>query len=204
MEPELLIAEGLRLSRPSLILSESPAGQPLAGIWGGPGIAPSPPGAWKHWVSVDCSWLANRGFPLGGCLSVYEDDHGRFAAVASNAVRLPLEGIEGIPLFGREELSMPPCEALDVCGSDLARRWFEAGGGRDVALAYDAEYQRRCPLFRDGVDAVLGGWHAFWPDADRYDDRPGRLVLWTFRDAEPWVEVWLDQMGRLTAIRRIT
>jgi len=32
---------------------------------------------------------------------------------------------------------------------------------------------------------------------------PGRLVVWTFHEAEPWVEVWLDG-GRLKAIPRIT
>jgi hypothetical protein len=31
-----------------------------------------------------------------------------------------------------------------------------------------------------------------------------RLVLGTFHDAEPWVEVWIDDDGKLAAIPRIT
>jgi hypothetical protein len=79
---------------------------------------------------------------------------------------------------------------------------------------YEKEFQRNCPLYnKKDVDAVLGGWHINW-----HDDRPlwkpvqnerglldeeasyrcgdNRLVLWTFRDAEPWVEVWMDKDGR--------
>jgi hypothetical protein len=39
---------------------------------------------------------------------------------------------------------------------------------------------------------------------DAYGGQEGRLVLWTFHEAEPWVEVWLDKGGRLKAVPRIT
>jgi hypothetical protein len=125
---------------------------------------------------------------------------------------MPATHSGGIPLFGQEEPSIPPSEALDVCGSDRARDWFAtiaAGGGAArnapaIAQAYDGEYQRRCPLWRDDVFAVMGGWHTLWPDSDDYGAQPERLVLWTFRDAEPWVEVWTDDSGSLLAVPRIT
>ncbi len=205
MDAEQLIAEGLRLARPSWLLRLRRGDERLAGIWGGSGIIPSHAGALKHWVTVDCSWLSRQGLPLRGCLSLYQnDDESEFIAAVDKNNRLPQEGFDGIPLAGQEELAIPPCEALDVCGSELTRQWFEAGGGRDVGLAYDLEYQRRCPLYRDDVFAVLGGWHAFWPDMDAFDEEKGHLILWTFRDAEPWVEVWLEDSGRLKVIPRIT
>jgi hypothetical protein len=118
--------------------------------------------------------------------------------------RLPKALPAGTPLFGKEELSIPPCEGLAVHGSDLVRRWLDGGGSREVTETYDREYQQRCPLYRDDVYVVLGGWHGFWADMDAYDEEKGRLVLWTFQDAEPWVEVWLDEGGRLKTVRRIT
>jgi hypothetical protein len=158
----------------------------------------------KHWVSIDCSWLAQHGFPIRGCLSLYKQSAARFVAVTDPTAALPATSGGSIPLFGQEEPSIPPCEALDVCGSDLARDWFAAGGGAAIGQAYDREYQRRCPLWRDDVFAVVGGWHTFWPDSEDFAAQPGRLVLWTFRDAEPWVEVWADESGSLRAVPRIT
>lgn len=202
MDAAQLIAEGLRLARPSLVLRTGPRRERPVGFWRGDGVVPLSGG--KHWVSVDCSWLAQQGFPVGGCLSLYEQDVLRFVAVMDATATMPATNGESIPLFGQEEPSIPPCEALDVCGSDLARDWFAAGGGAPIGEAYDREYQRRCPLWRDDVVAVLGGWHTFWPDSDDYKAQPGRLVLWTFRDAEPWVEVWTDESGSLRAVPRIT
>lgn len=52
-------------------------------------------------------------------------------------------------------------------------------------------YRERCPLYlEDRPVAVLGGWHASWPDDEFYLPRQMRLALWTFREAEPWVEVF--------------
>ncbi len=209
-----IIDEGLKLARPSLCLHEEGSGRPVA-IWNGTGIVPPPPGSWSHWITVDCDWLANHGYPLRGCLSLYQDnDNLAFTAVSNDATRLPEEGIDGVQLFGYEILSIPPMEALDVCGSKLTELWFaEATQERSnveaitqIDAAYDEEYRKRCPLWDDSVVAVLGGWHTFWPDSDDYQAEAhlGKLVLWTFRGAEPWVEVWCDDDGGLTTIPRIT
>jgi hypothetical protein len=51
---------------------------------------------------------------------------------------------------------------------------------------------------------VLGGWHMLWPEDDRFDRGDNELLLWTFEDAEPWVEVWLTAQGELVVQERIT
>jgi hypothetical protein len=51
---------------------------------------------------------------------------------------------------------------------------------------------------------MLGGWHEPWPENDAYDDEPGRLVLWTFKNSEPWLEVWQRPSGQLEVVARIT
>src|SRR5262245_39783859 len=111
MDAAQLIAEGLRLARPSLVLRTGPGRGRPSGFWGGDGVVPLS-GA-KHWVSVDCSWLAQLGFPVRGCLSLYERSALRFAAVIDANATMPVSSGGSIPLFGEEEPSIPPCEALD-------------------------------------------------------------------------------------------
>src|SRR4051812_27881755 len=64
MDASHLLAEGVRLARPSLVLSASSGRHPCVGLWGGPGIVPAPPGDWKHWITVDCDWLFRHKVPL--------------------------------------------------------------------------------------------------------------------------------------------
>jgi len=75
----MLIAEGARIARPALYLfSRQRRGKPFVGIWGGKGVAPPPPPrsenfAWKHRISVDSQWLADQGYDVAGCLSLYAE-----------------------------------------------------------------------------------------------------------------------------------
>jgi hypothetical protein len=146
-------------------------------------------------------------------------DAGNFAAVVDRSARLSPEPAEGIPLHGEEVYSLPSFDELWSSGSVLLDEILRATGHAraDVesksfqtsqALAdYEQEAHRLCPLYRsqsEGLYAVLGGWHIMWPDDDSYDRDYGRLVLWTFYHAEPWVEVWLDNSGNLSVIPRIT
>lgn len=150
---------------------------------------PPPAGDWQHWVTVDCGWLAGQSFPLRGCLSLYQAADGRdpeFITVADAEEGWTPSECDGILLFGREVTSMPPIEALGVCGSELGQRWLDADGSLDIRDAYDREYQRHCPLYGEDTYAVLGGWHMLWPEMNAYDEEKGRLVLWTFRDSEPY------------------
>ena len=74
----------------------------------------------------------------------------------------------------------------------------------DLQAQYDAEFSRRCPLYTGGVEVVLGGWHTTWPEDSFYLPREVTLVVWTFCEAEPWYEVWMDQNFNLDVKERIT
>jgi hypothetical protein len=174
-------------------------------------------------VSIDCAWLDRHGYGLRGCLSVYEGESG-FLAVNDPDARLPDSSEEGLPLVGEEGVSLPPDIGVFAHGSAEFQRWWNEEveplpGDERLAIwgPYEDEFRRSCPLYEmRNVVAVVGGWHINW-----HDDRPlwpgvpndevasypcgeNRLVLWTFRDAEPWVEVWLDTHGKLHAWGLIT
>jgi hypothetical protein len=110
---------------------------------------------------------------------------------------------DGIELVGTEDLALPPVEALEAYGSTAMRELTQRGNeGNPLAT-----YEERCPLYyakSEGIYAILGGWHVPWPENDAYDDEPGKLVLWTFKDSEPWLEVWQRPSGELHVIPRIT
>jgi hypothetical protein len=181
----------------------------------------------RHRVSVDCQWLEANGFGVSGCLSVYT---GGLDVVVVNDPELAFQTAPhgyGVALFGREEVSWPEIEVLEAyLSKDEVASVMSAGW----ADAYFAHAQQCCPLYRDDVAAVLGGWHVGWPDgpprlprlaaqqqridraggpgavraADACRCEPYRLLVWTLRDAEPWYEVWGDGEGELHAVGRIT
>src|SRR5688500_18606099 len=70
-----------QLARPRLALRAVRQSQydEVCGVWGGGGVVPLPSDAGRsgrplrHLVSVDCQWLADNGFGVRGCLSVYTD-----------------------------------------------------------------------------------------------------------------------------------
>lgn len=215
MDPAQFREECQRLSRPRLNLRRRRKPGDVVGIWGGSGCLPPPPGNWKHRITVSCDWLHRNGFDLSGFLAVYEnrdDDTSfrsipfreRFRAVQADEPAIALSGTDGIDLVGTEDVALPPVEALEVYGSAEMRRLLLPS--LDQATLLDT-YEERCPLHyadKEGIYALLGGWHVPWPENDAYDDEPGRLVLWTFKDAEPWLEVWQRPSGLLEVVPRIT
>jgi hypothetical protein len=54
-----------------------------------------------------------------------------------------------------------------------------------------------------GAYATLGGWHFPWPDGDSEDLLKCKLLVWTFEECEPWIEVWRDA-EKYRVIERIT
>jgi hypothetical protein len=72
----------------------------------------------------------------------------------------------------------------------LERTDYDRAAALEDGLAYEHHYTERSPLYMTDVVAVLGGWHAMWPDDDSYIPREMRLALWTLWDSEPWIEVF--------------
>lgn len=201
MDQHSFDAECQRLARPWLDLRRRREGKAV-GVWGGPGPMPPPEGDWEHWFTVSCDWLARHGFHLSGLLGVYKNCASRKVREFVALLGEPSEAGwgEGIELAGTEELSLPPPEALELFGNRAVRDLVR-GDPTGTPLAH---YDEGCPLYRKGIFISLGGWHISWPEHDAYDEETGRLVLWTFQDAEPWLEVWQRPSGILEVMPRIT
>jgi hypothetical protein len=85
------------------------------------------------------------------------------------------------------------------------REWPYNGtfGDSQIVDDYERWWQEQNPFYQGSGFAITGGWHMSWGDDDWEDLVQKRLVLWTLRDAEPWIEVWEDG-GALRAIPRVT
>jgi hypothetical protein len=213
MELDTLMAEGMRLSKPCIHLRAGDGALEVQGIWGGQGVFEVPDKSdWVHKVSVACSALRLLGFELEGCLSVYENA-GRCIAKIEPTAGLPQSSSGGLALRGSPMMSFPPLDAICLYGNSEIAEWLKSEGlsrndaaglyETELGDAYEREYQARSPLYGENADVVLGGWHTIWPEDDSYDENEGSLLLWTFRDAEPWIEVWLSD-GKLDVKERIT
>ena len=207
MTPEAMITEGEHLAKPSLFLDETPTSSGVVAYWRGRGhVGYRGREGDRHRITFDCGWLSQQGLRVQGSVGVYDVD-GRWGWVRPlhlDRLDMPLAELQiegGTPLFGREVRSFPPIEALCLYGGPAVGEWLASEGldrtDYDIASttelgeAYQEEYRGRCPLYLDDQPvAVLGGWHAAWPDDEFYLPREMRLMLWTFRDAEPWVEVF--------------
>jgi hypothetical protein len=207
MTPEALIAEGERLAKPSLHLIEMPTQTGVIAYWRGQGrVGYRGREGDRHRITFDCGWLAEHGVRVRGSVGVYDVDN-RWGWVTplhldrrdEPLATLRLDG--GLPLFGREVKSFPPLDALCLYGGPAVGEWLTSEGldrtdydlaaTTEIGEAYRKEYRNRCPLYWDEQPvAVLGGWHTSWPDDDFYLPREMRLMLWTFRESEPWVEVF--------------
>ncbi|KAB8145636.1 hypothetical protein F8S13_00685 [Chloroflexia bacterium SDU3-3] len=184
-----LVEAGWVLTRPCVELYEASVGDPAVALWGGAGAVAAPPGPYRHVISLDCVALA---LPQRGWLSVYVDTQSCGGGIVAQGVA-PRPDAGGVALCGMPARSFPPAEAL---GRDLSPQ---------EERAYARAYADLCPLYRDTAPvAVVGGWHFPWPDGDWEDFASAALLVWTFRDAEPWVEAWALPDGRFQVCQRIT
>lgn len=196
-----LIEEGRRLSRPCTLLLADGEDSRRAATWGGKGPSNRrPSGAAQHWLTIDGRFLP-VDLKLGdGSLSIYTGDDGESgAAVWDPTPGLP-EDAGGMPLFAHDAMSFPPIDAIPLRGG-AAFRSEEIP--HELAGEYDRYYAEACPLYSEGIHAVLRGWHFPWPDGDWEELIDHRLIAWTLADSEPWVEVW-ERGGAFRVIERIT
>lgn len=214
MTGEQLIAEGRHLTRPCVYLRTS--GENFAAVWGGEGIVPCGDGPYRHWLSIACKYIAAANDRRAGCLSIYTDeddcDSGRVAV--DNSLTLP-DSTDALKLYAHPDSSLPPLEAVFKFGSSDVMEWLKANNwqpdwgynnnfrDKTPVQTYERAYRNQLPLFDDTAHAVLGGWHMAWPEGDWDELVDKRLIVWTFAESEPWVEVWEDE-SRFRVIQRIT
>ncbi|MBN3734678.1 hypothetical protein G3N98_27640 [Burkholderia sp. Tr-20390] len=192
MTLEDFLIEARRLARPSRQYRFAEDGEPVTGYWHGVEA-----GALCVSVERDGTWL-----------NVYLDADGASGRVETAAQPDRSER----PLCRSDAISLPPIEAVFRFGSAAIDTYLGAHGWqRDwgfnsnfkgtAAHDYEREWMAQCPLYTGGVVAVAGGWNMPWPDDDERVDLD--LVLWTFEESEPWIEVFSDG-SRYSVIQRIT
>jgi hypothetical protein len=212
MTAEQLREEGQRLARPCVWLRSQGPKDDFAAVWGGPGVVPPPKGPYRHWLTINCwaykEFLHRNGLKIGptqGCLSVYTDYDGGGAAVHDPKARLT-DKHEGTRLYAHPGRCLPPIDAIFRLGSPAVQQWLQAQGwkpewgynnnfkDKKPVQQYDRAYRELNPIYGGlggtPVHAMLGGWHFPWPEGDwaARIDRP--LLVLTFEESEPWVEVW--------------
>ncbi|MEZ4222600.1 MAG: hypothetical protein R3B13_16790 [Polyangiaceae bacterium] len=210
MKASELIAEGKRLARPCIYLRDKGAGRPVA-AWGGSSPVAAPTDAERHWITLDCSLLPEE-LELSGIASVFAGRVGAFVVNPSTPFSCDASSTA---LFAEPGLSLPPIDAVFRFGSPAVQAWlaenkWEPAWGyndnfsdRATADAYAAEFQAQYPLYTGDAHAVVGGWHFTWPDDDWEQRLSDVLLLCTFADCEPWVEVWSHE-GVFEVVERVT
>lgn len=211
MTVDELIAEGRRLQRRTILLTSEGCGDPAA-VWYGHHYDQEAPDGHRCWISVDASSVPS--FDGRDWLSIFTDDRscqgGRVDMSSA-----PLKG-DGVLLYPKEIVVLPPIEAVIARGSTVVERWLADNkwqrdwrynlNFRDRAIVekYEAVERRENPLYWKGAYATLGGWHMGWPDDDWHDLLDAKLLVHTYMNSEPWVEAWQLPSGEMKVIQRIT
>ena len=212
MDVATLVEQAELLSRPAVYLSPTHEGDQV-GVWWGPSH-----GSGEHndncWLSLDCVLLPELGFSKGALEVVWHAHSGTgSAAVAASVAQRPAALAH--PLRALRGRSLPPIDALFRFGSDVIGRWLETcGWQRDwgyndnfpdgLARQYLHLFEQEHPLYTDSAWVVVGGWHFPWPDGDWASRLQDRLVVTTYRDSEPWLEVWATTDDLLQVKARTT
>src|SRR5262245_14114288 len=135
MTTDELVAEGMRLAKPSLLLSETPYESAVVAYYGGNGRSGySGRNDDRHRITIDCEWLSLHGIKVAGSLGVYEvDPHWKWPVPIwldrqPNTPLRELDIRDGMPLYGREAASVPPIEALCLYGGPAIGEWLSSMG----------------------------------------------------------------------------
>lgn len=212
MDLETLIIEAQKLVRPWTMLTTEATSpdQPIAGYWGGLNPQRTPI------LILDCRYLPMRD--LQGCLQIDLIDTERlyYSATIKNQPSDCLGHETMIALYAQTTTSLPPLDAVLRFGSAAIQAWSkpfcEASNwpcaddipDRSLVDAYETVYQAQHPLYCENAIASLGGWHMVWPDGDWAELLEQRLLVCTYAEAEPWLEVWIDRSSSLKVIERFT
>lgn len=179
------VAKARRLAKPATDLVEGSGSDPLAFWHGG------------FWDGLPLITFAYRGTWFELTL----DDDGSGSVVPVDKPRY-----EGMPLVGSPAPSLPPVDAVfQLADPEVeaylakhgwsAQREYYAGFPDPMPGQYQELWMSQCPVYTGQAAAVFGGWNYPWPDGDWEELAGKELVLWTLKDAEPWVEVFRDGDG---------
>lgn len=212
MATDGLFAIGNKLARPCLYFSEAAQGEAVVGVWGGQLASRLAGKRRAHWVSVSCDWLREQGFPIEGWLSIYTSSaaESEWQAITTQEGHPPADAAGGVALAARAGVALPHLDAIEAyLGTTINALVQDGRIGREDVATYDKHWWANT---FNMAWLTLGGWRIPWPEDEPDDDPLSRefyegersLLLRTFRDAEPWVEVWGGTNGYLEAIPRIT
>jgi len=214
MTPEQLIEEGRRLQRPCVFLRPEGSG-PAAAFWYEYDADEVDSTGYHCWLTVDARHIPDLPSSVTGYISVFTDEGegGRDRV----EIRSSWPERAGTPLYAHPASVLPPIDAVFAHGSEVVGEWLHAYGWErtepyddgfgDAATVrkYERVFMQEFPLyFESDIYAVLGGWHVSWPDGDWHELLDEQLMVFTFRDSEPWVEAWLTRAGDFRVIQRIT
>jgi hypothetical protein len=224
---EAFARESEALSLPCFDLVPAERGDPVVGHWGGrrsdlPEEFPEFVKALKsqaHFLSVDQELfdkldLHGRGPLVLSTITTSDDDERLDPVNVPTAKLSEVVFDDSVPLTAKPATSLPPLEAVLLYGGSGVQEWLSSQGLKpwqyeevapEVRKRYQEHFSPHVPLYAEHPPyARVGGWHVSWPDDDFYIPREMRLMIWTFRDSEPWYEVFLSPLRNYVIKSRIT
>lgn len=213
MTGEQLITEGRKLQKPSVFLRPEPVGE-VAAIWhelDKEGIQST---GFQRWITVDSRFIPELPSSVKGCLSVFSDEDECEGGKVEIFDQMPAQ--DGIKLYAHAASVLPPLDAVMLKGSAAVGEWLKSknwqrdwgynGNFKDeAAKAYQDVWFDEHPIYKESdVYAILGGWHFLWPDGDWPNLFDDKLMIFTLRNSEPWMEAWLMKTGEYKVFQRIT
>lgn len=195
----------------------------MVGYWGG--IAPDNliSDGWKHIISIDTAWLTSKGYLLDKYLTLLKkiDTPEEYTIKSTTEEAFIAASRSGIRLSGEESDMLPPMSAIVQSRDKQVDDWlsslklsesealyfYSEIQNAEPGASYTRMFNRTLPLLSQdsSIAAVLGGWHVLWPSEKPYRyRREERLVLFTLWEAEPWIEMRMNEHGSLAAFSRIT
>lgn len=209
-----LIAEGRALERRCAFLLADGEG-PVAARWYERDEETIEASGRHCWLTVDSRHVPGLASSVRGYLSVFTDEEDCKGGSIQQSADWP--NCQGTELYIQSASVLPPIDAVFARGSSMVGTWLQSCGwdrtdryndnfpDADVVREYERVWQSEHPLYSNPeVFAVLGGWHFPFADEDWHTLIDEQLLIFTLRDAEPWVEAWRTRDGQLRVIQRIT
>jgi hypothetical protein len=161
----------------------------------------------RCWLTVDSHHIAGLPSSVTGYVSVFTDEVGCVAGRVEVTSSWPKRA--GVVLYAHRTQVLPPIDAVFARGSKTVGEWIASHGwtrderyndnfkDRAIVEAYERICTREFPIyFKSDVYGVLGGWHFPFADHDWHDLIDEKLMVFTIRNSEPWVEAWVTKPVR--------